>query len=203
MTKRWRTLRIPSKVLEEIEEFLETPEGQQFHTKSDFVKYSLRKHLEFDVDEKEAEPHHHKNEKYVFTAKDEVFERLKKYAKKQRLTVDEFVAEKISKILFKLDRKESLKKIEEKVESAISLQKTMADKLGTNTKVPEKSLNIATAFAEQTTKAWNFQNQLMLTSLETLSKNIQAFDDTSKNFAELNGKLISSWASIIKQKSRE
>ena len=89
------------------------------------------------------------------------------------------------------------------VESAISLQKTMADKLGTNTKVPEESLNIATAFAEQTTKAWNFQNQLMLTSLETLSKNIQAFNDNSKTFAEVNGKLIDSWASIIKKKSQD
>jgi len=89
------------------------------------------------------------------------------------------------------------------VESAISLQKTMADKFGTNTKVPEESLNIATAFAEQTTKAWNFQNQLMLTSLETLSKNIQAFNDNSKTFAEVNGKLIDSWASIIKKKSQD
>ena len=89
------------------------------------------------------------------------------------------------------------------VESAISLQKTMADKFGTNTKVPEESLNIATAFAEQTTKAWNFQNQLMLTSLETLSKNIHAFNDNSKTFAEVNGKLIDSWASIIKKKSQD
>jgi len=92
---------------------------------------------------------------------------------------------------------------EKNVESAISLQKTMADKLGVDTKVPETSLNIATAFAEQTTKAWNFQNQLMLTSLETLSKNIQAFNDNSKTFAELNGKLIDSWASIIKKKSQD
>ncbi len=89
------------------------------------------------------------------------------------------------------------------IESAISLQKTMADKLRIDTKVPEESLNIATAFAEQTTKAWNFQNQLMLTSLETLSKNIQAFNDNSKTFAEVNGKLIDSWASIIKKKSQD
>ncbi len=88
------------------------------------------------------------------------------------------------------------------VESAISLQKTMADKLGVNTKVPETFLNIATDFAEQTTNAWNFQNQLMLTSLEMLSKNIQAFNGNSKTFAELNDKLLDSWASIIKKKSQ-
>jgi len=89
------------------------------------------------------------------------------------------------------------------VESAISLQKTMADKLGINTKIPDESLDIARNFAEQTTKAWNIQNQLVLTSLETLSKNIQAFNDNSQTFAEMNGKLIDFWASIIKQKSRE
>jgi len=89
------------------------------------------------------------------------------------------------------------------VESAISLQKTIADNLGTDTKIPDESLDIAKNFAEQTTKAWNIQNQLMLTSLETLSKNIQAFNDNSQTFAEMNGKLIDFWASIIKQKSRE
>jgi len=89
------------------------------------------------------------------------------------------------------------------VESAISLQKTMADKLGINTKIPDESLDIARNFAEQTTKAWNIQNQLVLTSLETLSKNIQAFNDNSQTFAEMNGKLIDFWASIIKQKNQE
>ncbi len=89
------------------------------------------------------------------------------------------------------------------IESAISLQKTMADKLGTNTNLPDESLDIITNFAEQTTKAWNLQNQLTRTSLETLSKNIQAFNDSSQTFAEMNGKLIDFWASIIKQKSRE
>jgi len=89
------------------------------------------------------------------------------------------------------------------VESAISLQKTMADKLGTNIKIPDESLNVVTAIGEQTTKAWNLQNQLMRTSLETLSKNIEAFNDNSKTFAELNSKLIDYWTSIVKQKNQE
>jgi len=89
------------------------------------------------------------------------------------------------------------------VESAISLQKTMADKLGTNTKIPDESLKVVTAIVEQTTKAWNLQNQLMRTSLETLSKNIQAFNDNSQTFAELNSKQIDYWTSIVKQKNQE
>jgi len=77
----------------------------------------------------------------------------------------------------------------------------MANKFGVDITVPETSLNITTDFAEQTTKAWNFQNQLMLTSLEMLSKNIQAFNDNSKTFAKLNNKLLDSSASLIKKKS--
>jgi len=88
-------------------------------------------------------------------------------------------------------------------ELAIALQKDMTEKLGTNTKMPEDSLKLATNFAEQSTKAWNFQNQLMITSLETFSKNIQAFNDNSETFAEMNAKMLDSWASIIKQKSQE
>ncbi len=89
------------------------------------------------------------------------------------------------------------------IESAISLQKTIADKLGTNTKLPDESLDIITNFAEQTTKAWNLQNQLTRTALETLSKNIQAFNDSTQTFAEMNRKLIDFWASIIKKKSQD
>ncbi len=122
---------------------------------------------------------------------------LDKYFKKIKENVSTYL-QAVSDL--QLEIIESRKK---NVESAISLQKTMVDKLGVDTKVPETSLNIATDFAEQTTKTWNFQNQLMLTSLEALSKNIQAFNDNSKTFAELNGKLIDSWASIIKKKSQD
>lgn len=86
-------------------------------------------------------------------------------------------------------------------ESAISLQKTVADNLGMNVQIPDASLNFVKSLADQTTKAWNSQNQLMLTSLEILSKNIEAFNNNSKAFAETNKKIIDSWASIIKQRN--
>ncbi len=84
-------------------------------------------------------------------------------------------------------------------ESVILLQKILTDKINSNVKVPYKSLKIITGFTEQTNKAWNFQNQLMLKSIDALSKNIQAFNDNADTQFEMNKKLIESWATIIKQ----
>jgi hypothetical protein len=84
-------------------------------------------------------------------------------------------------------------------ESVILLQKILTDKINSNVKVPYKSLKIITGFTEQTNKAWDFQNQLMLKSIDALSKNIQAFNDNADTQFEMNKKLIESWATIIKQ----
>jgi len=84
-------------------------------------------------------------------------------------------------------------------ESVILLQKILTDKINSNVKVPYKSLKIITGFTEQTNKAWNFQNQLMLKSIDSLTKNIQAFNDNADTQFEMNKKLIESWAAIIKQ----
>lgn len=82
--------------------------------------------------------------------------------------------------------------------AAVLLQKFLTKKTNSNVKVSDKSLEIFSDFAEQSTKAWNFQNQLMIKSLDALSKNIQAFNDNSEALTEMNKKLIESWSSIIK-----
>jgi hypothetical protein len=84
--------------------------------------------------------------------------------------------------------------------SVILLQKILTDKINSNVKVSDKSHKIITDFTEQSNKAWNFQNQLMLKSLDVLSKNIQAFNDNSDAQFEMNKQLIESWASIIKER---
>ena len=84
-------------------------------------------------------------------------------------------------------------------ESAVLLQKFLTEKTNSNVKVSDKSLELFSDFAEQSTKAWNFQNQLMIKSLDALSKNIQAFNDNSEALTEMNKKLIESWSSIIKR----
>ena len=83
--------------------------------------------------------------------------------------------------------------------SVILLQKIVTDKINSNITVSDKSHKIITDFTEQSSKAWNFQNQLMLKSLDILSKNIQAFNDNSDAQFEMNKKLMESWASIIKK----
>lgn len=87
------------------------------------------------------------------------------------------------------------------LDHAINLQKTAAQKLGTNSEIPQTTLDLAKSFAEQAVNSWNLQNQMVLTSLNTLSKNIEAFNRNSKSFEEINKELIDSWASIIKQYS--
>lgn len=88
-------------------------------------------------------------------------------------------------------------------DSAISLQKAAYEKLDSNINVPSATLDMAKTIAEQTTKSWNLQNQMMLASLDTLSKNIQAFNTNAKTFEEINKKIIDSWASIIKQTAKD
>jgi len=43
----------------------------------------------------------------------------------------------------------------------------------------------------------------MLKSLDTLSKNIEAFNKNSAVFETINKKIINSWVSIIKQTAKE
>lgn len=96
-------------------------------------------------------------------------------------------------------QQEIIKSRKKNAESAILLQKILAEKINSNVEIPEKSINIINDFAEQTNNAWNYQNQLLLKSIESLSKNIQAFNDNADAQIEMNKKMIESWISIIKK----
>lgn len=88
-------------------------------------------------------------------------------------------------------------------ESFILLQKIIAEKTKANTKISDESLKVVNDFAKQTNQTWNLQNQLMLKSIDALSKNIQAFNENADTQLEMNKKLIESWASIIKEKKKQ
>ena len=88
-------------------------------------------------------------------------------------------------------------------ESFILLQKIIAEKTKFNTKISDESLKIVNDFAKQTNQTWDLQNQLMLKSIDALSKNIQAFNENADTQLEMNKKLIESWASIIKEKKKQ
>ena len=87
-------------------------------------------------------------------------------------------------------------------DSAISLQKTAFEKLGVNTTIPDATFNLAKFYGEQTTKSWELQNQLILKSIDTLSKNIQAFNKNSKTIEEFNKQLIGFWVSTSKKQQK-
>lgn len=87
-------------------------------------------------------------------------------------------------------------------ESIILLQKFLVDQINSHSKIPNESLEVITDFAEQTNKAWNFQNQLMQKSIEILSNNIKAFNNNSHELTEMNKRIIESWAGIIKKNKK-
>ena len=89
------------------------------------------------------------------------------------------------------------------VDSAISLQKTAFEKLGINTTIPDVTFNLGILLGEQTTKSWELQNQIVLKSIDTLSKNIQAFNTNSKTFEDFNKQLIDSWVSKINKTEKD
>ncbi len=89
------------------------------------------------------------------------------------------------------------------VDSAVSLQKTAFGKLGVNTTIPDATFNLVKLFGEQTTKSWALQNQIILKSIDTLSKNIRAFNTNSKTFEDINKQLIDSWVSIIQKTPKD
>ena len=87
-------------------------------------------------------------------------------------------------------------------EKAMDLQQTIYEKIGGEKNVPSAVFDIAKTFAGNATTSWNLQNKLVLESLETLSRNIEAFNQNSTSFEEINKTLIDYWASVIKQASK-
>lgn len=87
-------------------------------------------------------------------------------------------------------------------EHVISLQKATYEKLGGNNNIPSAVIDLAKSYAGQATQTLNLQNKMILTSLDTLARNIEAFNKNSTSFEEINKKLIDYWASIIKQEAK-
>ena len=85
---------------------------------------------------------------------------------------------------------------------AIELQEAVCEKLDGKSVVPTSVLDLAKSFAANSSTSWTLQNKLVLDTLQTLSKNIEAFNKNSTSFEEINKKLIDYWASVIKQASK-
>lgn len=88
-------------------------------------------------------------------------------------------------------------------DNAIQLQKILSEKLGVNSNNYIGAIELTKSLGEQMNQSWDLQNQLMLKSLDTLSKNIEAFNKNSAVFETISKNIINSWASIIKQTVKE
>jgi len=88
-------------------------------------------------------------------------------------------------------------------DSAIELQKEISEKFGTNTNLPDSTLEITKTIAAQNLQAWNMLNKMNLNSLDVLAKNIHAFNSNCRTFDNISKGIIDSWASTIKQAAKE
>ena len=84
------------------------------------------------------------------------------------------------------------------IDIAIEMQKNFATKLGTNIEAPPAGVKMIEDIANEIRKGVQVENKMVLTSINTLEKNISAYNENAKTFAELNAKILGSWAEIIK-----
>jgi Na+/phosphate symporter len=75
-------------------------------------------------------------------------------------------------------------------DSVIEFQQKFAHGLKLNAKSPEPASNLFVNIGEQCRKAQDLQNQVLLTTVEVLRKNIKAFNDNSSSFENLNKKVL-------------
>jgi len=85
----------------------------------------------------------------------------------------------------------------------VTMHKNITKDFDFNSELPPSISRMADTLVAQGREMWSFQNKLLLTSIEEMSKNIQAFNDNAKTFSDIHQQILSSWASMLKQKHQE
>ncbi|MGD2107681.1 MAG: hypothetical protein PVH93_08770 [Nitrosopumilaceae archaeon] len=142
----------------------------------------------------DTKPHSNQTNQDVYSAFQDSLERYFSEIKKNTSNYLQSVSDLQEEII------DSRKK---NAERAIELQKVAYEKMGGNSNVPSAVMDLATTIAGTTVTSWTMQNKLVLESLDTLSRNIEAFNKNSTSFDEINKRLINYWASIIKQEFKK
>ncbi len=84
------------------------------------------------------------------------------------------------------------------IDSAITIQKTFATNFGVNFNPSPQALQMINSLSEQIQKGVELESKMLMTSIITLEKNISTYNENAKTFADLNTKILDSWASAIK-----
>lgn len=94
-------------------------------------------------------------------------------------------------------QQEYLQAFENVVNSSITLQNDYVKKTGIATSVPETTLKIVRATAEEFVKASSLQNQMVLATMDATQQNIKTFNDHVQSFVDLNRNILQSWVSAF------
>ncbi len=84
------------------------------------------------------------------------------------------------------------------IDSAIAIQQTFATNLGFNFEPPAQAVQMINNLSEQIQKGVELENKMLMTSINTLEKNIGSYNENAKTFSDMNTKILDSWASAIK-----
>ena len=89
------------------------------------------------------------------------------------------------------------------IDSAIAIQKTFATNLGFNFEPPAQAVQMINNLSEQIQKGVELENKMLMTSINTLEKNIGSYNENAKNFSDMNTKILDSWASALKSVTKK
>ena len=81
------------------------------------------------------------------------------------------------------------------IESSISLQQELANKVGINTNVSPAFIKMVNDAAEEWIKIKAIQNKTVLATIDGIQQYIKMFNDNAKIFTELSESILQSWIS--------
>ncbi len=89
------------------------------------------------------------------------------------------------------------------IDSAIAIQQTFATNLGFNFDPPAQAVQMINNLSEQIQKGVELENKMLMTSINTLEKNIGSYNENAKTFSDMNTKILDSWASALKSVTKK
>ena len=81
------------------------------------------------------------------------------------------------------------------IESSISLQQELANKVGINTNVSPAFIKMVNDAAEEWIKIKAIQNKTVLATIDGIQQYVKMFNDNAKIFTELSESILQSWIS--------
>ena len=75
--------------------------------------------------------------------------------------------------------------------------------MGINFDPPAQAVQMINNLSEQIQKGVELENKMLMTSINTLEKNIGSYNENAKTFSDMNTKILDSWASALKSVTKK